>query len=56
MLFKQTNKSLPVLALNLDNVSMSAFAAVYELPADGLGVVGTDNRIRLRDQEGFFGR
>ena len=33
---------------------MSAFAAVYELPADGSAVVGTDSRISLGDEEKLF--
>jgi L,D-transpeptidase ErfK/SrfK len=45
------NKPLTVLALCLASASMSALAAVYELPADGSAVVGTDSRIKLSDQD-----
>jgi L,D-transpeptidase ErfK/SrfK len=47
------NKSLPMLALYLASVSTAA-AAVYELPADGSALVGTDNRIRLGDEKKLF--
>jgi hypothetical protein len=47
MLSKRMNKPLTVLALYLASASTCAFAAVYELPADGSALVGTDNRIRL---------
>jgi L,D-transpeptidase ErfK/SrfK len=48
------NKPLTVLALYLASAAMSAFAAVYELPADGSAVVGTDTRINLGDQDKLF--
>jgi L,D-transpeptidase ErfK/SrfK len=48
------NKPLTVLALYLAGASMSVFAVVYELPADGSAVVGTDSRIRLGDEEKLF--
>ncbi len=51
MLSKPMNKPLTVLALCLASASMSAFAVVYELPADGSAVVGTDSRIKLSDQD-----
>jgi L,D-transpeptidase ErfK/SrfK len=54
MLLKRMNKFLTVLALYLACASMSALAAVYELPADGSAVVGTDSRISLGDQEKLF--
>jgi L,D-transpeptidase ErfK/SrfK len=43
-----------VSALYLASASISALAAVYELPADGSALVGTDSRIRLSDQERSF--
>jgi hypothetical protein len=48
------NKRLILLALCLAGVSLSAFAAVCELPADGATVVGIDSRIKLSDQEKLF--
>jgi hypothetical protein len=42
-----TIKSQTVLALYFAGASMSALAAVYDLPADGSAVVGTDSRTRL---------
>jgi hypothetical protein len=54
MLSKRMNKPLAVLALYLASAAMSAFAAVYELPADGSAVVGTDSRIRLSEQDKLF--
>jgi L,D-transpeptidase ErfK/SrfK len=54
MLSKRMNKWLTVPALYLASVSPCALAAVYELPADGSVLVGTDSRIRLSDQERLF--
>jgi L,D-transpeptidase ErfK/SrfK len=54
MLSKQMNKPLAVLGLYLASASMSGFAAVYELPAHGSAVVGTDSRIKLSDQDKLF--
>ncbi|HEY6621581.1 MAG TPA: L,D-transpeptidase family protein [Steroidobacteraceae bacterium] len=54
MVSKPMNKIIPVLALYLASASMSALAAVYELPADGSAVVGTDSRITLGDRERLF--
>ena len=54
MLSERMNKWLTVSALYLACVSTCAFAAVYELPADGSDVVGTDSRIRLSAQERLF--
>ena len=51
---KRMNKWLTVSALYLASASISALAAVYELPADGSALVGTDSRIRLSDQERLF--
>jgi hypothetical protein len=51
MLTKRMHKPLTVLALYFASASMSALAAVYELPANGLGVVGTNSRIRLSEEE-----
>jgi hypothetical protein len=51
MLSKRMDTRLIVLALYLASASMSALAAVYELPADGSAVVGIDSRIRLSDEE-----
>jgi L,D-transpeptidase ErfK/SrfK len=48
------NKLLTVLVLYLACGSMSAFATVYELPADGSAVVGADSRISLGDEEKPF--
>jgi L,D-transpeptidase ErfK/SrfK len=53
MLSKRMNKWLTVSALCLASLS-TAVAAVYELPADGSAMVGTDSRIRLNDQERLF--
>ena len=53
MLSKRMNKWLTVSALCLASLS-TAVAAVYELPADGSAMVGTDSRIRLSDQERLF--
>ena len=47
-------KSQTVLALYFVGASMSALSAVYELPADGSTVVGTDSHIRLGDQDKLF--
>jgi hypothetical protein len=54
MLSKRMNNPLTALALYLARSSISAFAAVYELPADGLALVGTDIRIKLSDKEKLF--
>ncbi len=51
---KRMNKWLIVSALYLAGASTCASAAVYELPADGSALVGTDSRIRLSDQEKLF--
>jgi hypothetical protein len=48
------NKALTVLALYLASAAMSALAGVYELPADGAALVGTDSRITLGDGEKLF--
>jgi L,D-transpeptidase ErfK/SrfK len=53
MLSKHMNKPLTVLALWVASAS-TALAAVYELPADGSAVVGSDSRITLSDQERLF--
>jgi L,D-transpeptidase ErfK/SrfK len=45
---------LIVLSLYLAGVSTVAVAAVYELPADGTALVGTDSRIKLSDEEKLF--
>ena len=47
-------KSQTVLALYFVGASMSVFGAVYELPADGSAVVGSDSRIKLSDEEKLF--
>ena len=44
-------KSQTVLALYFLGASMSALSAVYELPADGSTVVGTDS-LRIPVMEG----
>src|SRR5450631_2467264 len=54
MLSKQMNKRLTALALFLANASTCALAAVYELPADGSAVVGTDSRVTLSSQDTLF--
>jgi L,D-transpeptidase ErfK/SrfK len=54
MLPDRMNKSLTVLALYLAGASTCALVAVYELPADGSALVGTDSRIRLGDEEKLF--
>jgi L,D-transpeptidase ErfK/SrfK len=54
MLPERMHKPLTVLALYFASASMSALAAVYELPANGLGMVGTDSRTRLGDEEKLF--
>jgi L,D-transpeptidase ErfK/SrfK len=41
------NKWLTASALYLASVSTCALAVVYELPADGSAVVGTDSRIKV---------
>jgi L,D-transpeptidase ErfK/SrfK len=48
------NKWLTVSALYFASMSTGALAAVYELPADGSAVVGTDRRIRLSNQDTLF--
>ena len=42
MLPERMHKPLTVLALYFASASMSALAAVYELRANGLGMVGTE--------------
>jgi len=54
MLSKRMNKCLTALALFLANASTCALAAVYELPADGTAVVGTDSRVTLSTQDTLF--
>jgi L,D-transpeptidase ErfK/SrfK len=54
MLPERMHKPLTVLALYFASASMSALAAVYELPADGSALVGTDDRIRLSNEEKLF--
>jgi L,D-transpeptidase ErfK/SrfK len=54
MLSGRMNKWHTVSALYLVSISTCALAAVYELPADGSAVVGTDSRIRLGGQERLF--
>jgi L,D-transpeptidase ErfK/SrfK len=54
MLSKRMKKWLSVSALYLASASTCTLAAVYELPADGSAVVGTDSRIRLNQQDRLF--
>jgi len=54
MLLKRMNKFITVSALYLASASISAFAAVYELPTDGSALVGADSRIAISDQEKLF--
>ena len=54
MLSRRMNKWLTATALYFASASISALAVVYELPADGSALVGTDSRIRLSDQEKLF--
>jgi len=51
---KRMNKWLTVSALYLASVSISSLAAVYELPADGSALVGTDSLIRLSYEDRLF--
>lgn len=51
---KWMNKALTVAALWLAGVSANAFAAVYELAADGSALVGTDDRITLKSEDKLF--
>ena len=54
MLSERMKKWLTVSALYLASASTCALAAVYELPADGSTVVGTDSRIRINQQDRLF--
>jgi L,D-transpeptidase ErfK/SrfK len=45
------NKWLTLAAIFLASMSTAALAAVYELPADGSAVVGTDTRIKVSYQD-----
>ena len=51
---KRINKPLAALVLYFAGASTCALATVYELPADGSALVGTDSRIRLSGQERLF--
>jgi LysM repeat protein len=53
MLSKRMNKWLTLSALYLASVS-AALAAVYELPADGSAVVGTDSRVTVSSEDKLF--
>jgi L,D-transpeptidase ErfK/SrfK len=53
MLSKRMNKWLTLSALYLASVS-GALAAVYELPADGSAVVGTDSRVTVSSEDKLF--
>jgi len=48
------NKWLTVSALYFASMSTGALAAVYELPADGSALVGTDSLIRLSYEDRLF--
>jgi L,D-transpeptidase ErfK/SrfK len=51
MLWKRVNKWLSASVLYLASLWTCAWATVYELPADGSAVLGTDIRVKVTDQD-----